>query len=244
MLAWMREVDTRMIPCPLEAGRPDTRVLICDRHRLFRQALRHLLSREDDLRVVGEAATARQALWFSLWYQPHVVLIDVDLPDIDGLVVTRHLTSLVPAPRVVILTTCLDHGVLADAVRAGAAAYVLKRADRAHLIETVRHVATTPTRFCLKDMHSLLDQASMHGEALLPEIHEPRLSDAQRHLLQLLTRGASNRDIARSLGVKEKTVRNRLTELFSLLGVRSRMEAALYAARTGIAKNASPTGEP
>ena len=93
-------------------------------------------------------------------------------------------------------------------------------------------------------MRSLLEQASMHGEALLPEIHEPRLNDAQRHLLRLLTRGASNRDIARSLGVKEKTVRNRLTELFSLLGVRSRMEAALYAARTGIAKNASPIDEP
>lgn len=214
------------------------RVAICDPHRLFRQALRCLLSHELDFQVVGEAATGRQALQLCREVGPDVALVDLQLPGLSGLEVAQSLLIHAPEIRTILLANDPRGSDVLEAVRFGAAAYLPKEAEAELLAFTIRRVAKEFIPLTPDAVEALLSRFGQH-EKKRPA--EPGLSERQQRVLQLLAQGAANGEIARVLGVKEKTVRNLLWEVYGLLGVRSRIGAVRYALQKGWVKLEEPS---
>lgn len=201
-------------------------VLLVDDHPVVRTGLRSLFERNDQVDVVGEAATGEEAITLSEHLHPDVVLCDLRLgPGIDGVATTAALRSQVPAPAVVILTTFDRDVEIIRAIEAGAAGYLLKDVSPETIITSLR-------------------QAAAGGMVLVPEMarrvvegmRKPslRLTDRELEVLRLLDQGASNREIARTLFVTEATVKTHLVHLFSKLGVESRAKAVTAARETGL----------
>lgn len=201
-------------------------VLLVDDHPVVRTGLRSLFERNDQVDVVGEAATGEEAITLSEHLHPDVVLCDLRLgPGIDGVATTAALRSQVPAPAVVILTTFDRDVEIIRAIEAGAAGYLLKDVSPETIITSLR-------------------EAAAGGMVLAPEMarrvvegmRKPslRLTDRELEVLRLLDQGASNREIARTLFVTEATVKTHLVHLFSKLGVESRAKAVTAARETGL----------
>ncbi len=213
------------------AGGPSTdpiRVFLLDDHEVVRRGLRDLLEAEGDLEVVGEAGTAEEALRRVPATRPDVAVLDVRLPDGDGVEVCRELRSSRPDLRCLMLTSYSDDEALFEAIMAGAAGYVLKQIRAGELVEAIRRVAAG---------QSLLDPA-LTARVLArlrsgPEEDEPtaRLTDQERRILDLLAEGMSNRQIGEHMYLAEKTVKNYVSNLLAKLGMQRRTEAAVYAAR-------------
>ncbi|MBP2586170.1 DNA-binding NarL/FixJ family response regulator [Streptomyces sp. PvR006] len=209
-----------------------TRVFLVDDHEVVRRGLRDLIDDEPDMDVVGEAATAEQALARGPALRPDVAVLDVRLPDGDGISVCRELRSRMPDLACLMLTSFDDEDALLDAIMAGAAGYVLKQIKGSDLVAAVRTVATgqsmldpaTTTRL----MHSLRDP-----EAAKPPEDERLavLSDRERSVLDLIGEGLTNRQIAKRLYLSEKTVKNHISRLLGKLGVERRVQAAVIAAQ-------------
>jgi two-component system, NarL family, response regulator DevR len=220
-----------------------TRLIRCflvDDHEVVRRGVAEMLGHAGDIEIVGEAATAAQALTRIRAVRPDVVVIDVRLPDGDGPSVCRELrTTLVPAPAFLFFTSYTDHAPLFAAVDAGAAGFLLKEVNRLGLVEGVRRVAAGGSMLDPRLMPAVLDRLR-HGR---PEPgHElsdscpvdPRASTltAREHLiLELISEGLTNRQIGIRLHLAEKTVKNNVTTLLRKLGFSRRTEAAAYAAR-------------
>ncbi|MFJ5934351.1 response regulator [Streptomyces sp. NPDC093071] len=213
------------------AGAP-TRVFLVDDHEVVRRGLRDLIDDEPDMEVVGEAATADQALARGPALRPDVAVLDVRLPDGDGIAVCRELRSAMPGLACLMLTSFDDEDALIDAVMAGAAGYVLKQIKGSDLVAAVRTVATG---------QSMLDPAttarlmrSLRGpEAARPPEDErlAALSERERAVLELVGEGLTNRGIAERLFLSEKTVKNHISRLLGKLGVERRVQAAVIAAQ-------------
>ena len=204
------------------------RVFLVDDHELIRRGLRDCMEAEQDLVVVGEAGTAGEAARLIPAIMPEVVVLDVRLPDGNGIEVCRDLRSLHPEIRFLILTTFSDDEALFDAIVAGADGYVLKDTRGANLIESIRRVA---------EGQSLLDPAvTKHVLARLRRFHEAAdqlsiLTKQEREILDLIGRGMTNRQIAAEMHLAEKTVKNYVSCLLSKLGMSHRTEAAIYITR-------------
>ncbi|GIU84862.1 MAG: DNA-binding response regulator [Acidimicrobiales bacterium] len=204
--------------------------MILDDHEVVRMGLRDLLEREDDIEVVTEASTAAEALARVKATQPDVAILDVRLPDGDGVEVCREIRSTSPLTRCLILTSHADDEALFASIIAGASGYLLKDVRGGDLVEAVRKVARG---------ESLLDPA-VTGR-VLERLREPaeettdervaRLSPQERRLLELLAEGLTNRQIAERMYLAEKTVKNYVSNLLAKLGMSRRTEAAVYAAR-------------
>ncbi|MGJ7419464.1 response regulator [Streptomyces cinereoruber] len=213
------------------AGAP-TRVFLVDDHEVVRRGLRDLIDDEPDMEVVGEAATADQALARGPALRPDVAVLDVRLPDGDGIAVCRELRSAMPGLACLMLTSFDDEDALIDAIMAGAAGYVLKQIKGSDLVAAVRTVATG---------QSMLDPAttarlmrSLRGpEAARPPEDErlAALSERERAVLELVGEGLTNRGIAERLFLSEKTVKNHISRLLGKLGVERRVQAAVIAAQ-------------
>ncbi|MFE1906564.1 response regulator [Streptomyces gardneri] len=209
-----------------------TRVFLVDDHEVVRRGLRDLLDDEPDLEVVGEASTAEQALARGPALRPDVAVLDVRLPDGDGISVCRELRSRMPDLACLMLTSFDDEDALLDAIMAGAAGYVLKQIKGSDLVSAVRTVATG---------QSMLDPATtarlMHSlrapEAAKPPEDERLavLSERERSVLDLIGEGLTNRQIAKRLYLSEKTVKNHISRLLGKLGVERRVQAAVIAAQ-------------
>jgi DNA-binding NarL/FixJ family response regulator len=199
-----------------------SRILLADDHRMFRQGLRELIERKTPFDVVGEATTGREAVEQVVALQPDIVLLDIQMPDMNGVEAAQQIARLAPDVKVVMLTMYREDQHLIGAIRAGARAYLLKDADAEELIAVLRRVQRG---------ESAIDPAlaARVFEALRRETEAEPLSGRERDILQLLTEGHDNRTIAARLHLSEKTVGNRLSEIFAKLGVSNRTQAALVA---------------
>ncbi|MFB6613023.1 response regulator [Streptomyces sp. NPDC085524] len=221
------------------------KVFLLDDHEVVRRGLRDLLEAEADITVVGEAATAEQALARGPALRPDVAVLDVRLPDGDGITVCRELRSQMPGLACLMLTSFDDEDALLDAIMAGAAGYVLKQINGSDLVSAVRTVATGQSMLdpatTARLMHSLRDPDS----ARLPEdTRLTTLSERERAILELIGDGLTNRQIAKRLYLSEKTVKNHISRLLGKLGVERRVQAAVIAAQAheqGHDGNTSPS---
>ncbi|WP_025567494.1 response regulator transcription factor [Deinococcus wulumuqiensis] len=200
------------------------RVLLADDHALFRQGLRSLLESEG-MRVIGEAANGREAVRYAADTQPDVILMDIQMPELDGVKATQSILEINPHSRVIMITMYRQDRYVFEAVKAGARGYILKDADAGTLIDAITRVAAG---------EALLDDFRDKREELPSEKHAD-LNERETMILKLLAQGFSNQDIALRLDISEKTVRNRLSEIFTKLQLNNRTQAALYAIREGIA---------
>jgi DNA-binding NarL/FixJ family response regulator len=211
---------------PQNAG--TIRVFLMDDHEVVRRGVAALLSAEDDIEIVGEAGTAADALARIPAARPHVAVLDVRLPDGDGVTVCREIRSQMPDLACLMLTSFDDEDALFDAVMAGAAGYVLKQIHGSDLVGAVRTVATG---------QSLLDPRStarmLHRLRTRQEKKDPLqgLTDQERHILELIGEGLTNRQIGERLFLAEKTVKNYISNIFAKLGMSRRTQAAALAAQ-------------
>jgi DNA-binding NarL/FixJ family response regulator len=204
-----------------------TRVFLLDDHEIVRRGIRELLEAEGDLQVVGEAATAEEAYGRIPATSPHVAVLDVRLPDGDGVEVCREIRSKHPEIACIMLTSFSDDDAVYAAIMAGAAGYVLKQVRGSDLVDGVRRVAAG---------ESLLDPSITTRvlERLRHKDDEDELavlSDQERKILELIAEGLTNRQIGERLFLAEKTVKNYVSNMFTKLGMSRRTEAAAYAAR-------------
>jgi DNA-binding NarL/FixJ family response regulator len=213
-----------------------TRLLLCDDHAMFRQGVRSILETEDDLRIIGEAATGREAVRHALETRPDVILMDIQMPELDGVAATKAILAEWPEARVVILTMYRQDRYVFEAVKAGARGYLLKDADANDLISAIRRVADGEALLNPGMATEILNEFRKAGELPVDPQHKlTGLSEREEDILRLLAQGASNQAIGEALKISEKTVRNRLSEIFSKLRLNNRTQAALYALREGIA---------
>ncbi|ADY25331.1 two component transcriptional regulator, LuxR family [Deinococcus proteolyticus MRP] len=209
------------------------RVLLVDDHALFRQGLRSLLESEG-MRVIGEAANGREALRFAADTHPDVILMDIQMPELDGVKATQNILEIDPSAKVIMITMYRQDRYVFEAVKAGARGYVLKDADSSALLDAIRRVAAGEALLNPDMAQNVLDDFRDKREELPQEKHND-LNERETMILKLLAQGFSNQDIALRLDISEKTVRNRLSEIFTKLQLNNRTQAALYAIREGIA---------
>lgn len=212
-----------------------TRLLLCDDHAMFRQGLRSILETEEGFRVIGEAATGREAVRHALSTHPDVILMDIQMPDLDGVAATKTILEEFPGAKVIILTMYRQDRYVFEAVKAGAYGYLLKDAGADDLISAIRRVSDGELLLRPELASSVLDEFRQVKESAHAEHRLSELTEREATILRLLAQGSSNIEIADALGVSEKTVRNRLSEIFSKLRLNNRTQAALYALREGIA---------
>ncbi|MFE0965497.1 response regulator [Streptomyces fungicidicus] len=205
------------------------RVFLMDDHEVVRRGVRDLLNDEPDITVVGEAGTAEQALVRVPALRPQVAVLDVRLPDGDGVTVCRELRSRMPELSCLMLTSFDDEEALLDSIMAGASGYVLKQIQGTDLVSAVRTVAAG---------QSLLDPSATarlmtrlrQGQEPEPEPDAlPGLTDREREILALIGEGLTNRQIGQRLYLAEKTVKNHISRLLAKLGVERRVQAAVIA---------------
>ncbi|MFD3517993.1 response regulator [Streptomyces sp. NPDC058657] len=206
------------------------RVFLLDDHEVVRLGLTDLLDSEPDISVVGDAGSVEQALVRGPALRPDVAVLDVRLPDGDGISVCRELRSRMPELACLMLTSFDDEEALLDAIMAGAAGYVLKQLRGSDLVAAVRTVASGASLLdpstTARLMRSLRAGPSS-GPALAPELAS--LSPRERDILALIGEGLTNREIGKDLYLSEKTVKNHISRLLAKLGVQRRVQAAVLA---------------
>ena len=204
-----------------------TRVFLLDDHEVVRRGLRELFESEDDLTVVGEASTAQEALARVPSSKPDVAVLDVRLPDGDGVEVCRDLRSAMPELKCLMLTSYADDEALFSAILAGASGYVLKQIRGSDLVSAVRRVAAGESLLDPSLTRQVMER--LRGENVEDE-RLARLTTQERKILELIADGKTNRQIADELYPAEKTVKNYVSNLLSKMGFARRTEAAVYAA--------------
>jgi two-component system response regulator DevR len=203
------------------------RVFLLDDHEIVRRGLRELLEFEDDFEVVGEAGTADEARSRIPPTRPHVAILDVRLPDGDGVEVCRDIRSRYPDIQCLMLTSFADDEALFDAIMAGAAGYLLKEIKGPAIVDGIRRVAAGQSLLDPSLTKRVLDRlrsGPVEDERLAG------LSDQERRILDLIAEGLTNRQIAEQIHLSEKTVKNYVSNLLSKLGMERRTQAAVFAA--------------
>ena len=209
-----------------------TSVLLVDDHAVVREGLRTFLDLQDGIEVVGEAANGNEAVREALRLDPDVILMDLVMPELDGIGAMRRLRDQAPGCRVIVLTSFLDEERLLPAIQAGAAGYLLKNAQPAELARAI-HAAQRGETIIDPSAAARLVEAIADGSARV--IAEPeRLTRRERQVLELIAAGRSNKRIAFELGISEKTVKTHVGHLLAKLGVTDRTQAALLAVRDGL----------
>jgi two-component system, NarL family, response regulator DevR len=204
------------------------RVFLLDDHELVREGIRSFLESDDDIEVVGEAATAADALTRIPLAKPDVAILDVRLEEGDGIAVCREVRSLLPDLFCLMLTSFDDDEALYASVMAGAAGYVLKQIRARDLIEDVKKVAGGASLMDPRAVARVIDRISNPPE-IDPQIST--LSPQERRILDLIAQGRTNRQIGEEMFLAEKTVKNYVSNLLAKLKMNSRTEAAIYATR-------------
>ena len=211
------------------------RILLVDDHEIVRKGIKALLDAEPDLEVVGEAASAGEAMRRVGFDSPDVVVLDVRLPDGSGVEACRDIRSAFPDVKVLMLTSFADEDALMSAILAGASGYLLKRIDSAALLDGLRRVGRGESLIDQEMMSKLFSALRGGGRSSDPLLE--KLSEQERRVLDLITEGMTNREIAEEMFLAEKTVKNYVSNLLTKLGMSRRSEAAAYAARATAPKH-------
>lgn len=212
------------------------KVLICDDQDLVRDGLRAILSTAPGIDIVGEARDGAEAIEAASRLSPDVILMDLKMPGVDGIAATRHITDRHPEIRVLVLTTFDDPRWVDDAIKAGAAGYLMKDTTRARLIEAVRGTAAGQTHVDPGVAGQLFDRVSLADPPEPDTTVAADLSDRERDVLEALGLGLTNAEIAGRLFLSEGTVRNYVSAVIGKLGVADRTQAAVLAVRHGIVR--------
>jgi DNA-binding NarL/FixJ family response regulator len=208
------------------------RVLIADDHRVVRQGLRMFLGLDPDIQVIGEAENGAAAVERARALRPDVVLMDLVMPEMDGIAATAAIRTALPETEVVAMTSVLEDAAVVGAVRAGAIGYLLKDIDADALCRAIKAAAAGQVQL-----------APAAAARLMREVRAPEpkpgqtaetLTERETDVLRLLARGYANKEIAVELGIGEKTVKTHVSHVLAKLGVQSRTQAALHAARIGL----------
>jgi NarL family two-component system response regulator LiaR len=218
-----------------DAERAPIRVLIVDDHGVVREGLRAYLDLEPDIEVVGEARDGRDAVRRAQEVSPDVILMDLLMPNMDGVEATVAIKERQPNVHVIVLTSFVDDERVVPAIKAGATSYLLKDVAATDLARAIRG--------------AYAGQAQLHPDVarrLMQQVTAPRRPDAaaelterEREVLKLVAGGRSNKEIARELVVSERTVKGHVSNILGKLGLQDRTQAALYAVRHGLAPNES-----
>jgi DNA-binding NarL/FixJ family response regulator len=213
------------------------RIFVLDDHELVRTGLQTLLECEEDMEVVGQAATAQQGLEEITALQPDVAILDVRLPDGSGIEVCREIRSTYPQIACLMLTSYADDEALFSAIMAGAAGYVLKEIGGSDLIGDIRRVSQGASLIDANLSKEIFDRLRQTQKT---EARLSSLSAQERRVLDLIAQGRSNRQIAEEIFLAEKTVKNYVSSLLSKLGMQRRTEAGVYAAILAERRAANP----
>jgi DNA-binding NarL/FixJ family response regulator len=217
------------------------RVLVADDEAIVRDGLRAIVELERDLEVVAEAADGAEAVELARRHEPDVALVDIRMPNVDGLEATRRLVSLTVAPRVIVLTTFDHNEYVYEAMRAGASAFLLKDVRRGQLTDAIRKVMDGDTLVAPAITRRLIEEFCTR-----PSVRDARakeladLTPRELEVLTLVGRGLSNAEIAASLVVAETTVKTHVARILAKLGLRDRAQAVVVAYETGVVRPGEP----
>jgi len=200
------------------------RVAIVDDHAVVRQGLQQLLATEEDIEVVGTATNGAEAHALTSTVAPDVYLMDLSMPEVDGIEATRRILADAPDAHVVVLTSFSDRQRILAALEAGASGYILKDADPAEVAEAIRVAAAGDSPLDPRAARVLLDARREQRPTATT-----KLTAREREVLELVGQGLANKQIARRLGIAERTVKAHLTSVFQTIGVVDRTQAALWA---------------
>jgi DNA-binding NarL/FixJ family response regulator len=206
------------------------RVLVVDDHAVVRAGLEQVLGSAEDIEVVGAASNGDEAIVIANEREPDVVLMDLSMPDLDGIAATRALADAAPSAQIVVLACFSDRQPILAALDAGAIGYLLKDAEPADLMAGIRTAARGESPLAPKAASALI--LAWTGASPARD-----LSDREREVLALVSSGMSNKVIARELGISEKTVKAHLTSIFRRIGVGDRVQAVLWARQHGIVEH-------
>lgn len=208
------------------------RVAIADDQRLFAGGLARIIGVQPDMEVVGEAHTGEEAVSLALEREPDVILMDISMPEMDGVSATRKIRELLPSTRVLILTVDADDAHVFRGIKAGAQGYILKDCtpeDLTRAIRTVHAGDTIMAQDIARKMLTTFEGIRSGNTELVP-----RLTERELQVIRALAQGKSNKEIARELGLSEKTVRNHASNIYKKLHIFDRTQATIYAIRRGL----------
>ncbi|MCL6429439.1 MAG: response regulator transcription factor [Anaerolineae bacterium] len=209
-------------------------VLIADDHTLFRRGVRKMLEAEDDMSVLGEAATGRETLTLARELMPDVILMDIQMPEMDGIEATRVLHREMPHIGIVFVTMHANDEFVFRGLQAGGRGYILKDADPETMLRAIRAVAHGESLLGAAIAQKVMRQFAALDRAPTPLLD--KLTPRETEVLRLIAEGMSNKEIAARLVLSEKTIKNHINNIFSKLHLYDRTQATLYAIRTGLAR--------
>lgn len=209
-------------------------ILLADDHNVLRQGMAQMLDAQPDMRVVAQAGNGTEAVDMARTQQPDIALMDINMPEMDGVEAARRITAELSHTAVIILTMYRRDEYVFEAIKAGASGYLLKEVELDELLAAIRAVARGEAVIDPAIASRVL--AEFRQPKKTEKISEPQLADRDVDILRLVAQGSSNQEIAESLSISEKTVRNRLSLVFHQLHLKNRTEAALYAMREGLVK--------
>ncbi len=219
-----------------ELSSEPVRILIADDHTLFRDGMAALLATNEGIEVVGQASSGREAIDRAATLQPDVVLMDIQMPGINGIEATRQIVSTSPHIGVIVVTMFEDDDTVFAAMRAGARGYVLKGADQDQMLCTIQAVARGEALFGPAIADRLMAYFNQPRPTAPAEAF-PELTEREREVLELIAQGLDNREMARRLTLSHKTIRNHVSNIFNKLQVAGRAEAIIRARDAGMGKH-------
>jgi two-component system, NarL family, response regulator LiaR len=208
------------------------RILITDDHKVVRQGLRMFLALDPEMEVVGEAENGAQAIELAGLLAPDVVLMDILMPVMGGVEAIGIIRTRHPETEVVAMTSVLENAAVVGAVRAGAIGYLLKTTDADALCSAIRAAAAGQVQLAPEAAALLMREVQLPESSAVSKVDA--LTDRETDVLRLVAQGRANKEIASDLGIGEKTVKTHVSNVLAKLGVQSRTQAALHAARVGL----------
>ncbi len=214
-------------------GTSGIRILIADDHTLFRDGLRALLTTMPEAELIGEATTGGEAIELAASLQPDLIIMDIQMPIVNGIEATRRIVRTSPHIYILVVTMFDDDQSVFAAMRAGARGYLLKGANHAEMLRAIRAVGSGEAIFSPTIAVRLMDYFAQMKSNSSPQVF-PELTEREREVLRLIAQGAKNAEIATQLVLSPKTVRNHITNILSKLQVADRAEAILRAREAGL----------
>jgi NarL family two-component system response regulator LiaR len=216
----------------MEAGR--IRILLVDDHPLVRRALRDILEKEADLQVIGEAGDGLEALRMTEESRPDIVIMDISMPNMNGVEATKQIKAANPLALVLILTVHTDVETIFSILQAGASGYLVKSVFGPEVVHTIRAVMDGDMVLSREVSQEVVRYGLHHATKAVKSVPQERLSGKGLEVLTLAAKGLSNKEIGAELGISEATVKSYFVDVFSKLGVRSRTEAIFVSLKSGL----------